>query len=54
MSHAVDSGANWAILIGDDEIKARDVTIKNLETREQVKVKVAELESWFESQTLSC
>lgn len=47
MSHAVDSGANWAILIGEDELKASDVTVKNLESRSQEKVKLDALETWF-------
>jgi histidyl-tRNA synthetase len=49
MSHAVDSGANWAILIGEDELKASEVTVKNLETRAQEKVKLNMLETWFKN-----
>jgi histidyl-tRNA synthetase len=47
MSHAVESGANWAILIGDDELKSQEVTVKNLTTREQMKIKVGQLQEWF-------
>lgn len=35
LSLAVDLGANWAILIGEDELKAKQITLKNLQTRTQ-------------------
>ena len=38
LSNAVEIGANWAILVGEDEIKANKVTVKNLSTREQTQV----------------
>ena len=37
-AHAVDSGANWAILIGEDELKTQSASVKNLATREQSSV----------------
>lgn len=38
LASAVDIGANWAILVGEDELKANQVTVKNLLTREQTQV----------------
>ncbi len=38
LAHAVDSGANWAILIGEDELKTQTASVKNLATREQSSV----------------
>jgi histidyl-tRNA synthetase len=38
LSAAVDNGAKWAILIGEDELKANQATVKNLETRTQEKI----------------
>ena len=38
LSAAVDNGAKWAILVGEDEMKSNLLTIKNLETRSQDKV----------------
>jgi histidyl-tRNA synthetase len=38
LAHAVDSGANWAILIGEDELKTQTASVKNLATREQAAV----------------
>ncbi len=35
LAHAVDSGANWAILIGEDELKTNSASVKNLSNREQ-------------------
>lgn len=35
LSLAVDIGANWAILIGEDELKAGSVTVKDLSNRTQ-------------------
>jgi histidyl-tRNA synthetase len=38
LAHAVDSGAKWVILIGEDELKTQTASVKNLATREQVSV----------------
>ena len=38
LSQAVDIGARWAILIGEDELAQKQATIKDLTTRQQVKV----------------
>jgi histidyl-tRNA synthetase len=38
LAHAVDGGANWAILIGEDELKTQTASVKNLATREQLPV----------------
>jgi histidyl-tRNA synthetase len=38
LSLAVDIGANWAILIGEDEMKAGSVTVKDLSNRTQTLV----------------
>jgi histidyl-tRNA synthetase len=38
LAHAVDSGANWAILIGEDELKTQTASVKNLANREQSSV----------------
>lgn len=43
MSNAVDDGAKWAILIGEDEVKASLAMVKNLETREQKQVPAADV-----------
>jgi histidyl-tRNA synthetase len=43
LSAAVDNGAKWAILVGEDEMKSNLLTIKNLETREQAKVPASRL-----------
>ncbi|MCG3205996.1 MAG: Histidine--tRNA ligase [Elusimicrobia bacterium] len=40
LASAVDFGANWAILIGEDELKVNQVTVKNLSTREQSQTSV--------------
>jgi histidyl-tRNA synthetase len=49
LSSAVDSGANWAILIGEDELKAEQVTLKDLSTREQSTIPAAQLTSHLKS-----
>jgi histidyl-tRNA synthetase len=38
LSLAVDEGVNWAILIGEDELAKKDVTLKDLATRQQKRV----------------
>ena len=38
LANAVDIGAKWAILVGEDELKANQVTVKNLLTRDQIQV----------------
>ena len=38
LAAAVDNGAKWAILVGEDEMKSNLLTVKNLETRSQDKV----------------
>ncbi len=43
MSGAVDDGAKWAILIGEDEVKDNQATVKNLETREQKQVPASDV-----------
>jgi histidyl-tRNA synthetase len=43
LSAAVDNGAKWAILIGEDERRAGQATVKNLETRTQEKVPLADV-----------
>ncbi len=43
LSAAVDNGAKWAILIGEDERKSGQATVKNLETRTQEKVPLADV-----------
>lgn len=40
LANAVEIGANWAILVGEDEMKANKVTVKNLSTREQTQLPV--------------
>ncbi len=47
LANAVDIGANWAILIGEDEIKAKQVTVKNLSTREQTQIAEEKLISFL-------
>jgi histidyl-tRNA synthetase len=43
MSAAVDDGARWAVLVGENEVKANTATVKNLETREQKEVPAADV-----------
>lgn len=43
LSQAVDIGANWAILIGEDELKTDQVTVKDLATRDQKRVPSSDL-----------
>jgi histidyl-tRNA synthetase len=43
LSNAADSGVQWAVIIGEDELKSGVLTVKNLSTREQKKVDRAEL-----------
>ncbi len=38
LSSAALARAKWAILIGDDEMQRQEVTVKNLDSREQVRV----------------
>ena len=38
MKDAVRSGARWAAIIGDDELAAREVTLKDLASQEQTRV----------------
>ncbi|MGN6500240.1 MAG: histidine--tRNA ligase [Tsuneonella sp.] len=45
MSRANDSGASFAIIVGDDEIASRTATIKNLRTGEQWNVAALELDA---------
>ncbi len=45
LSNAVEIGANWAILVGEDELKANKVTVKNLSTREQKQITQEEIVS---------
>lgn len=42
LSAASDSGAKWAVLIGEDEMKSGKLTVKNLQTREQIQVEKAD------------
>lgn len=49
LSHAVEIGANWAILIGEDELKQGILTIKNLSSREQKQIKQSELKEFFKN-----
>ena len=35
---ALKSGANFAVILGEDEIKANKITVKNLQTKQQVTV----------------
>jgi len=43
LSAAVDNGAKWAILIGEDERRSGQATVKNLQTRSQEKVPLADV-----------
>jgi len=43
LSSAVDNGAKWAILVGEDEMKSNLLTVKNLETRTQDQVPASRL-----------
>lgn len=43
LSQAVDIGAKWAILIGEEELRSNQVTIKDLESREQTRVPSSDL-----------
>jgi histidyl-tRNA synthetase len=43
MDAAVQDGAKWAVLIGENEVKSNLATVKNLETREQKQVPAAEV-----------
>ena len=43
LSAAVDNGAKWAILVGEDEMKSNLLTVKNLETRTQDQVPASRL-----------
>ncbi len=43
LSAAADSGAAWAVLIGEDELKSGKLTLKNLETREQTQLAEKEI-----------
>ena len=38
LSAAVDAGAKWVILIGEDELKTGELSVKDLSTRTQTKV----------------
>lgn len=40
---AVQDGARWAVLIGENEVKSNQATVKNLETREQKQVPAADV-----------
>ncbi len=48
LANAVDIGANWAILVGEDELNANEVTVKNLSTREQTRIAKETLISFIE------
>ena len=37
-TQAVEIGANWAILVGEDELVQNKATVKNLTTKEQAAV----------------
>lgn len=43
MKQASKSGAKFALIIGDDEVNSKTVTIKNLETSEQEKISLQDL-----------
>lgn len=50
LSLAVDLGANWAILIGEDELKTKEITLKNLQTRTQEKIAMKDVATQLKKQ----
>ncbi len=44
MKQAAKSGAKFALIIGEDEVKENSVTLKNLETSAQEKISVSEID----------
>ncbi|MFN0116819.1 MAG: histidine--tRNA ligase [Elusimicrobiota bacterium] len=50
LSQAVDNGAKWAILIGEDELKANQLAVKNLETREQTLIPRNQIKEFFKNE----
>lgn len=49
MKHANSLKAKYAIIIGEDEIKTKEVSIKNMESGEQVKVSFKEIVNYFKN-----
>ncbi len=47
MKLAAKSGANFALIIGEDEVTSATVTLKNLETSEQKKISSGEVENFL-------
>lgn len=47
MKQAAKSGAKFALIIGEDEVNSKTVTIKNLETSEQEKISLQDLPKKF-------
>lgn len=47
LASASDAGANWAILIGEDELKSGKLTVKDLKTREQKTLSLNEVLETF-------
>ncbi|MBV9080488.1 MAG: hypothetical protein JO102_05140, partial [Elusimicrobia bacterium] len=43
LGHAADTGAAWAVLVGENEIQKKTVTLKNLASREQSEIPVEKL-----------
>ncbi len=43
LSSAAEEGFKWVVLLGEDEKKTNEVTLKNMESREQVRVPLAQL-----------
>ena len=47
MKQAAKSGAKFALIIGEDEVKNSTVTVKNLETAEQINCPSTEINYQF-------
>jgi histidyl-tRNA synthetase len=51
LKKADQSGADWALIVGSDEVTAESVTVKPLRGGEQVSVPVVQLPSWLQNFT---
>lgn len=51
LKYASKKGFKFAVIVGEDEVKKQEYTVKNLENFEQVKVKTGELVEYFLSKS---